>query len=146
MGLRAPLPMIGLCYYQDSDIMVREYWAMIIECFGVTNAWEVGDESKSDSNYNKPVFIDKVEDLPKDKPIVVLAHKNAKYVQGVTDIKDFEHPEECIYVFGGDNMNQVPESYEGFEDIRYVYVDTKYEIYSHQIGAIMLYDRKIKNG
>lgn len=136
--------MVGVVFHHRANPMFREFWAMIIECFGLSNAWEVACNDQCDSNYNVPVKIAKYEDIPSGHTLVIACHKNAKYIQGTIDLEDYTHPTNCIYVFGDDEGNIDEDMFSEFTIVK-VYVDVQYEMYSHQIAAMFFYDRKKKS-
>ena len=61
---------------------------------------------------------------------------------GVVDIEDFEHPEDCIYVFGRTHMNSLIETPHDFS-VRIAY-EGKNCLFGSQAASIILEDRRRK--
>lgn len=136
--------MLGICFSSPQDLMQREYWSYVFEQFNVDNVWERGRSSDVNSNY-KLETIEEYSELP-NVPLIILAHKNAKYIRGEVSLLDFKHPENCIYVFGSDNGNIYPEEFGG-RDLTPVYIPpSNIEMYSFQAAAIVMYDRMVEHG
>lgn len=123
--------------------MQREYWSYVAAQFSV-EVFEVGRPLDIESNY-KPTSISSYSDLP-NKPLVICAHKNAKYIKGTISLKKFKHPDSAIYVFGSDKGNLYPEMFSEHSWESVYIPPSKIEMYSFQAGAIVMYDRWIKNG
>lgn len=138
--------MTSICFHFDPNLMVREYWSYVFENFGVSKVYEVGRPADIDSNYYSPTVIDSLAELPKNKTLVIAAHANAKYIQGVEALPAFEHPANPIYIFGSDNGNLYPELL-GNRNYKAVYIPgSKIEMWSFQAAAIFMYDRMVKRG
>lgn len=77
-----------------------------------------------------------------------MSPKNAVYVPGTISIHDFEHPDECCYLFGSDSAHLSIDQLGGREPDHAVYipVDTNDTMYSFMAGAITLYDRRLTRG
>ncbi len=76
-------------------------------------------------------------------PLVAVHAQDGHLFQGQIALPDFVHPEDAAYWFGeADAINADPVA-----DF-YVYIPAvpTWEFYSHQAGAIVLYDRFVKRG
>lgn len=62
--------------------------------------------------------------------------------QGVCDIEDFVHPEDCVYVFGRTHMNKLIKTPHDFS-VRIAY-EGKNCLFGSQACAIILEDRRRK--
>lgn len=65
-----------------------------------------------------------------------------------TELQNFNHPENCIYVFGRSNYSPFNNLKKRSNDLA-VRIETpsnKGLLYSHQAASIILYDRMIKYG
>lgn len=61
---------------------------------------------------------------------------------GAVDIEDFDHPEDCVYVFGRTHMNNLIETPHNFS-VRIAY-EGKNCLFGSQACAIILEDRRRK--
>jgi hypothetical protein len=80
-----------------------------------------------------------------DLPVVMAAPLNGRpnVVAGDQPLTDFEHPEECIYWFGGVHeivLEEPPRT------IARVYIPMPEMLPSPTAGAIFLWDRMVKRG
>ena len=82
-------------------------------------------------------------ELPQSGTRVVIQPADGHNVQGTVSLVDFVHPEDAVYIFGGDDGFMEP-----IEADHYVYIPTPptWELYASQAGAIVIWDRTIKNG
>jgi len=139
----------------------------VIGGFGIQEMWEVGRPENffikepqlsdveflkntwllnaTDNNY-QPNAIDDLDGLPCDRPLVVVSSSVAQNLKGEQDLQHFTHPEDAIYIFGGDATELKPEDFKD-RDYATVYIPTgDIEMYSFQAGAITFYDRMSKLG
>lgn len=140
--------MAGICFHFNPDLNIREYWSYVFENFNIKELYEVQRPKDIDSNYYNPIVLNSYDELPKERSLVILAHKDAKYLKGKISLSDYNHPQNPVYVFGGDNSNLYPELFEKHKyDVVYI-PPSLIEMYSFQAGAITMYDResKLKNG
>lgn len=130
----------GVCFSYTSTMMEREYWSYVFQQFGIEELYEVGRPENIASNY-KPHAIANYSDLPKNRTLVIVAHRDAKYLQGKTPLNEFIHPKDCIYVFGSDRSNFYPQQFIHHK-FKTVYIPPSHiEMYSFQAGAIIMWDR-----
>ena len=66
-------------------------------------------------------------------------------IKGDVSLKDFTHPEECIYWFGDSHNIVKPEEIPN-NIAHKVYIPMNGEVHSYVAGAMVLWDRIIKNG
>jgi hypothetical protein len=78
-------------------------------------------------------------------PLVLVQPADGQYLQGEIPLPDFTHPEDCVYLFGSSDalLQELPRT-----PFAKVYIPSlpTWEMYSHQAGAIVLYDRFVKRG
>ncbi len=128
---------------------MQDQWSWLFSNFGITDIWERDWNGSTDADiYQTVVRIDTASELPSDRPLVVLAPPDDKYIHGNESLDDFVHPEDAIYLFGGSHGNlndeddlggRVPDSL--------VYIPTvKHNMYSHAAGYQTLRDRYVKRG
>lgn len=80
--------------------------------------------------------------------LVVASPTSSRYIPGDHSLLTYEHPDECCYMFGADNVHlstdhlgeRIPT------DTIFIPTDTADTMYSFMAGALVLYDRKMKNG
>ena len=138
--------MLGVCFRSEHRGWMQDQWSFVFSNFGITDIWERGKTDES-SIYQTTIGIDTAIELP-DRPIVVLAPPDGKYIQGVSPLQEFTHPEDAIYLFGGSQevLND-EEDLGGRVPDHLVYVPlVQYEMYSHSTAYITLWDRYVKRG
>ena len=141
--------MLGVCFKSEHRGWMQDQWSWVFSNFGVTEIWERDCGGDSDAEiYQDVTPCDTAADLPLDRPIVVLAPADGKYVQGNESLDDFVHPEDAIYLFGGTQANLSDEDdLGGRVPDHLVYIPTvKLEMYGHAAGYIVLRDRYVKRG
>ena len=105
-----------------------------------------GSRGKGGSIYQDTIKIDTAAELP-DVPLVVLGPPDGKFVQGNVSLKDFQHPDDAIYLFGGTQDVLTVEDLGGRVPDASVYIPfVKHECYSHAAGYMALWDRYVKRG
>lgn len=72
---------------------------------------------------------------------VVLGHEN-----GNTNLVDFKHPEDALYLFGRTSRDLFPAYGHIYPSLRVETPVTKGMIWGHQAASIIMYDRFLKNG
>lgn len=84
------------------------------------------------------ILLDRDDELVfEDDDIVVVVDE-----LGAVDIEDFDHPEDCVYVFGRTHMNNLIETPHDFS-VRIDY-EGKNCLFGSQAAAIILKDRSRK--
>lgn len=83
--------------------------------------------------------------------IVVVQPSDGDFIQGLEELRDFTHPLDAIYVFGGSVTRLKPATlglYQGawLEPAASVYIPTSADLYAAQAGGIVLWDRFTKVG
>lgn len=94
------------------------------------------------------IEISLADQLPGNLPIVFLTPHQARVVPGEVSLVDFQHPDNCIYLFGPDHEVSDEDLLGSLDPDYKVYIptDTHHEMYSHVAAAVALYDRKMKCG
>jgi hypothetical protein len=76
-------------------------------------------------------------------PLIAIQPKDADFIQGVTPLLEFNHPDEAIYVFGGTMTRLTRGDCLGATLAATVYI-TELDLYPAEAGAIILWDRYLK--
>jgi len=129
----------GLCIHYDPHPQRREWWSYVAGWYGVENIWEMGqpDDIERLSRF-LPEPINSFDELP-DSNLVVLQPEAGRYVQGVTSLHQYTHPEDAIYCFGYDHANMEPFDREA--DL--VYIPTaKFEMLAAFAATVALEHRR----
>ena len=138
----------GVCYRYDNRLDIMNQWEFVLSNFGLMSGevWVRGAPAEFES-YLKAVHIDKADEIPGDRPLVLLAHTESK-VPGLISLVDYVHPVNAIYVFGADNVVFTEEDDIGTKTLdAKVYIPTaQYECYAHIAAAMTFYDRMAKGG
>lgn len=82
---------------------------------------------------------------PPNVPVVLLAAQDGRFVQGDVDLRDFEHPETCCYLFGASHGQQQPLAEPPIATV-YIPILATWSLFASQAIAIVLYDRLTKGG
>lgn len=140
---------IGICFKSEHRGWMQDQWSWVFSNFGVSDIWERDWNGSSDADiYQSTIRIDTAAELPTDRPIVILAPIDGRYIKGTESIEDFVHPEDAIYLFGGSRANLSDEDdLGGITPHSVLYIPTvKLEMYGFAAAYITLYDRKVKRG
>lgn len=136
--------MLGVCHCAETKNWLQDQWSFVYSNFGLTrpNIWQIGD---GEQIYQKPTVITSAAELP-DVDLVVLAPEEGKYIQGTESLLTFNHPEDCIYLFGASHQNLTEEDL-GSRWHYAVYIPThQHEMYAHCAAYVTLWDRWCKRG
>lgn len=126
---------------------MQDQWSWLFSNFGVTNIWERGAVDSDAKIYQSTVKIDTAAELPVDQPLIVLAPKAGRHIQGTESLVDFVHPDNAIYMFGGSHENLSEEDFGGRDADALVYIPlVAHECYSHSAAYVALWDRYSKRG
>ena len=81
-----------------------------------------------------------------NRPVVVFQPKEGRYVKGETSLDAFTHIEDAVYYFGHSHRHMRVEELSGLNVVAKVYIpiDEGTELFSNQAGAIVLWDRRLK--
>lgn len=135
--------MFALCFAYENNDHTRNEWSYLCEWFNVASTFEYG---KPESVKGTPhtVAIDSMADLP-DQPLVVLSPENGRHIQGDIVLRDFEHPDDAIYVFGNNHLHMSESPLFAGRDYSSVYIPTnKAEMFAVFAATLTLYDRREK--
>jgi hypothetical protein len=126
---------------------MQDQWSWVFSNFGVTEIWALGLEDPDGAIYQPVVRIETCTELPLDRPLIVLAPPEGKYIQGDQPLDDFVHPEDAIYLFGGSQVNLSADELDGrIPDAKVFIPLVKYECYGYAAAYITLRDRYVKRG
>ena len=137
--------MLGICFRHNRGV-IQTQWSYLCSMYNITLKWErmCGDEPSEKG----VIQIETAADLPKEPALVLVSPKTGRYLPGEVDLKDFKHPENAIYMFGGDKITLSEEELGGRKPDYIVYIPqaTEFDIHSPIAAGIVLYDRHIKRG
>lgn len=142
---------VGVCFQSEHRGWMQDQWSWVFSNFGITEIWERdadhdGYRGKDGSIYQPTIKIDTAAELP-ERPIVLLTPKEGRFFNGNTSLKDFDHPEDAIYFFGGSHGVLSEEDFGGREPHSLVFIPfVKFESYSHSAAYVTLWDRYSKRG
>jgi hypothetical protein len=137
---------IGICFVGEQRRDTQDQWSFLLSNFGDPECWEI-EKASVEAVYQKPVKIKTAEELPSDRPLVVLAPEAGKYVQGTENLKDFEHPDDAIYLFGSSHLNLCEDEMGDRVADHCVYIPlVKCECYAPPAAYMTLWDRYVKRG
>ena len=143
----------GVCFKSEHRGWMQDQWSWVFSNFGITEIWErdadhEGERGKDGSIYQQTIKIDTAAELPDDRPIIVLAPDEGRYIRGEQNLMDFVHPEDAIYLFGATQANLSDENdLGGRVPDALVYIPSKkLEMFSHAAGYVTLWDRYVKRG
>lgn len=143
--------MIGVCFQSEHRGWMQDQWSWVFSNFGITDIWERGSDhdgsrGKDGSVYQTTIKIDTAAELP-DVPLVVIQPPDGRFIRGKQSLRDFLHPENAIYLFGGSQSVLSDEDLGGRIPEALVYIPTvKYEAYSHTAAYMTLWDRYVQRG
>lgn len=134
-----------------APVMEAYEWAFPLRDFGVTE-WAmcpVSGVRNPDKQVNLKEFPNYKEmlDYYSDLQRVYLEPRNNKYNPETVWLHDFEHPDDCIYIFGSAHKNPTIGTLRD-EDV-VVSIKTKLDngvLWSNQCVTVLLYDRMIRYG
>lgn len=138
----------GVCFRRETDRWMQDQWSFLFSNYGITELWERGktDARGTDFDlYQDTIEIATAAELP-NRPLVVLAHQEGRYIQGNENLETFVHPENAIYLFGASMLNMSDEDdLGGRVPDHFVYIPyAGGESYGHAIGYAVLWDRRMK--
>lgn len=143
---------IDVCITYTNNNTFQSQWDYVLSHFVPNTIYVIGapkkDVFEGNNVFKTAKHIKTAEKLPKNKPLVLMAPINGRYIKGTKSLVSFTHPKNATYLFGPDNMH-LSEDHMGSRKPDYkVYIpaDTKDDMYSFMAAAITFYDRRIKNG
>lgn len=138
--------MIHVCFSSDKNGTNRDFWEYLITGFNL----KAYDRAPPEPVVELPhtTIINSIDDLPTDIPLIVVQCQHGKQIQGEHCIYDYVHPENAIYYFGSDKEYMNPEDF-GDREYDSIYIPQEpgepNELWSHQVGAMVIYDILRKN-
>lgn len=85
------------------------------------------------------------ESPPAGLPVIVIQPTDGTYIQGKESLVDFEHPDDCVYLFGASHGHLEPDGIVPEKSVFIPHVET-WNLFASQAAAIVLYDRYVKRG
>lgn len=121
-------------------------WDFVLCNFEPNEIYILGDKDNAtiSNPLKKAKWIKSYDELP-DLPLVIMAPKHGRYFKGRIPLKEFEHPMDAIYIFGSDS-NVMQDEFKKANYPVYIETDTNDDMYSFVAYAVMMHDRKMKNG
>lgn len=139
--------MFGVCIpHPETDFWLNQ-WEYLFTHFAPDKIWVWG--LPENARYHADVEqVTSIAVLPDGIPLVLMAASESRYVRGEVPLDTFQHPEDAIYLFGGDSSNFSDDDFAGRTPDHNVFVRTasNHEMYSWIAGAITFYDRAVKRG
>lgn len=132
---------VGIAFADALDPTSVDQWATVLAAFPGVKLYAACDTPDWWSEYK--CFRDAVSVSEATSPIVVVSPENARRLPGTTSLVSYEHPEDAVYLFGGDHT--ILETDLPYSDCVFIPSDGA-EFYSHVAGSIVLYDRMLKRG
>ncbi len=135
-----------------TPIMEANYWNLLLRDFGIEH-WMMNPVSGIRHNESQKVDLKEFHDFEEmlkscdDLPRVFIEPRTKHQNPDTTWLHEFEHPENCVYVFGSAHYN--PTLIHKRDQDVVVSVKTVRDDgvpWANQIAAIVLYDRMMKNG
>jgi hypothetical protein len=127
-----------LAYFAEDEGRLTDQWGYLIRANGlVGRAYCIGE------SYDRRVtHVGAITDLP-DLPIVFVT-----LAPDAEPLKTFQHPTECVYLFGPSNRNLTPSELEGRTIAAKIAIPSAdgTELFAAQAGAVVLWDREVKGG
>ena len=137
--------MYDVCIVSDPGQTWEQQWSYVLSHFEIRDVYHIGPLDPRVRPFRDAIEIASAEELP--GTLVVLAPTNGRYFQGEESLHDFEHPEECVYLFGSDHR-PLSEDQMGSrvpDHLVYIPTATADTCYSFVAGAMALYDRELKS-
>lgn len=133
----------GVCLEFTPVEPFRRTWGYLIQECEVPNAWERNTHERSHYNWDGWHFNVDMKDVP--DPLVVLTPIDGSKLKGTISLWDYVHPENAVYYFGSDKADLRHENI-GREKYDKVYIPDCGFMHSFTAAAMVIYDRKIKEG
>lgn len=133
-----------------TPIQEQYYWSWVLRDFNVSD-WLMtpvsGISHYQETKVNLKEFKDFKSALEKNDSLkrVFLEPRTKHQNPDTTWLHDFEHPEDCIYVFGSAHSNPTLANFREQDEIVSIKtLDDRGVLWANQALAITLYDRMIK--
>jgi hypothetical protein len=139
---------VGVVFFREKG-WEQDQWSYLFSNFGVSDIWEMNDDGNRDWNVYQPTTkIKTAAELPTDRPLVLLAPQDGRFIQGTENLKEFVHPEDAIYMFGPSHAQLNHEDHMGGRVHDHsVYIPlVKHEAFGHTAAYMTLWDRVQKHG
>lgn len=134
---------ICITYLKDIDDCCR-HWNYVLKHFPNEEVYIMGAAPWNSRPLEKAKHISSIDELPKNKKVVIMSPQNGKHIKGEISLYEYKHEEDAIYVFGPDIGNLTPE-HLGERETTNVYIPCeKSEFYSWVAAAITFHDIGVK--
>lgn len=136
-----------MCFFYTENVRRNDEWEELDKAFPECKTWELNQSlTKGTVMYlNNSNGIKSLTELPEGYDIILIQPKGGREIQGETSLIDFNHPENCIYIFGTDDWYLPAKFIEGINIKDKVYIPIQGELWASQAAGMVLYDRLLKS-
>lgn len=127
-----------LAYFAEDEDRLTDMWGYLVRANGlIGRAYCIGQSYDS-----RIVHVPSVAELP-PLPIVL-----ASLGPAAVSLKTFQHPAECVYLFGASNRILKETDLAGRDVAHRIFIPSVdgTELFAAQAAAVVLWDREMKNG
>lgn len=132
-----------------TPIIEAQFWSNVLRDFEVTEWWMnpvsgIRQPQKPTNLYERNGYREILEEIDSNLPRVFFEPRTKHSNPDTIWLQDFEHPNDCVYVFGSAHYN--PTNHKRKQDF-VVSIKTMKDLgalWSNQCLAMVLYDRMIK--
>lgn len=144
--------MFSICIHGYTSEKIINYWSYVLSHWSPEKVYLLKADGKLITNEKK--FVDAIHvatanELPTDQPLVLVQPLEARYISGDTSLHSFVHPANPIYLFGSNKLHFHEDDLGGRVPDHSVHIpptDDNTEMHDFVAGAVILYDRAVKNG
>jgi len=120
----------------NTPISEIELWHLMLRDFGVDKFYMTPVSGIKSSKVIEMTTLEDIIEANKDKTIVYVDERSE------TELSDFKHPENALYVFGKANYSPfMADMKEGDMSVKIKTIENKGLLWPHQAASIVLYDR-----
>jgi hypothetical protein len=136
-----------------TPIMESPFWALVLRDFEVTEWWMspvtgiIPSQHHFVNLYERQYYDDIFEEIDPTLSRVFLEPRTRHYNPDTVWLHNFEHPDDCVYIFGSAHYNPTL-AHKREQDIvvSIKTIQDKGVLWSNQCLLLVLYDRLMKNG
>jgi hypothetical protein len=127
-----------LAFFAEDEDRLTDGWGYLVRSLGmVGRAYRIGP------GYDTRIIeVASVAELP-DLPIVLVTLDPS-----AVSLKEFTHPDECVYLFGSSNGRLTDDVLAGRTPVARVFIPSVdgTELFANTAGAVVMWDREVKGG
>lgn len=138
--------MFDICIVASPGETWETQWSYLLSHFKPRTLYVIGEIDPRVRPFVGYKSVTTAEEVP--GKLVVASPASSRYIPGNQSLLTYKHPEDCCYMFGADNAH-LSTDHLGERvplDTIFIPTDTADTMYSFMAGALVLYDRKMKNG